>query len=178
MPEGAIRKKRDAGRPRKFAEPSRPITVTLPTRVLRMLQELSPDRARAIARATETAVGAAKEREPMRVEVVEVAPGIGLIIVGPSESLHRIPWLRLAEIAPGRYILTIVPGTAIEIVEVAISDILEDREDMGQSERAMITEILKWIRSLRRAQNITKAELLLVSTRGRRGSRPVDIAGT
>lgn len=166
MSEGAISKKRDAGRPRKFAEPSRPITVTVPTRVLRMLRELNPDRARAIVRATETALGARKERDPMRVEVVEVAPGIGLIIVGPSDSLLRIPWLRLAEIAPGRYILTIVPGTSIETIEVAIGDILEDREDMGRDERAMITEILKWIRTLRRAQNITKAELLLVSTRG------------
>lgn len=152
-----------AGRPRKFAEPSRPITVTLPSRILDLLAELSPDRARAIARATETAVAAAPRRSLMRVDVVEVAPEIGLIVVGPSRQLLQIPWLRLAEIASGRHIITILPGTSVETLELAIGDILDDAGGMVEDERAMLRDLLGWIRTLRRAHHITKAELLFVS---------------
>ena len=42
--------KNRGGRPAKFAEPSRPITVTLPERVLNLLAAVDPDRAKAITR--------------------------------------------------------------------------------------------------------------------------------
>lgn len=160
------------GRPRKFAEPSRPVTVTLPTRILRMLDGVSPDRARAITRVTETALAAAPAGDLMRVEVVEVAPGIGLIIVGRSERLLRLPWLRLAEIAPGRHIITILPGTSIEQLEVAISDILEEIAETDENEGHMLADLLRWIRTLRRSYKITKAELLFVSTQRGRADAP------
>ena len=35
-------KKSSGGRPAKFAEPSRPVTVTLPERILRQLDETEP----------------------------------------------------------------------------------------------------------------------------------------
>lgn len=35
-------KKSSGGRPAKFAEPSRPVTVTLPGRILRQLDETEP----------------------------------------------------------------------------------------------------------------------------------------
>ena len=35
-------KKSTGGRPAKFAEPSRPVTVTLPERILRQLDETEP----------------------------------------------------------------------------------------------------------------------------------------
>ncbi|MBI2838880.1 MAG: hypothetical protein HYX75_11225 [Acidobacteria bacterium] len=152
-----------AGRPRKFAEPSRAVTVTLPVRILEMLTELNRDRARAIARATESALAPATRSSSMRVDVVEVAPEIGLIVVGPSRKLLRIPWLRLAEIAPGRHIITILPGTSIETLELAIGDILDDAVDSEEDEMATLRDLLAWIRTLRRAHHLTKAELLFVS---------------
>ena len=41
--------KHPGGRPAKFAEPSRPVTVTLPERVLQLLAAVDADRAKAIS---------------------------------------------------------------------------------------------------------------------------------
>src|SRR5215471_1223002 len=95
------------GRPAKFSEPSRPVTVTLPERVLGSLARIDADRARAIVKATESVMRKSIEG----VELVEVAPGLGVIVVGPSDFLRKIDWLQLVEIAPARYLLSIPPGT-------------------------------------------------------------------
>jgi hypothetical protein len=44
------------GRPRKFAEPTRPVTVTIPDRTLKQLVHIDKDRAKAIAKAVNMAV--------------------------------------------------------------------------------------------------------------------------
>jgi len=56
---------------------------------------------------TEDALRMAQEGE---VDLVEVAPGAAVIMVGPSRSLRKIPWLKLAELSPRRFLLTIVSG--------------------------------------------------------------------
>ena len=47
------------------------------------------------------------------VDVVEVAPGLGMIVVGPSRYLRKIALVRLVEVAPSRFLLTIPSGTSI-----------------------------------------------------------------
>ena len=46
-------KKNRTGRPAKFAEPSRPVTVTLPERILDLLAAVDSDRAQAIVKTVE-----------------------------------------------------------------------------------------------------------------------------
>ena len=41
------------GRPAKFDEPSRPVTITLPDRILERLEEIDGDRAKAVVKAVE-----------------------------------------------------------------------------------------------------------------------------
>jgi hypothetical protein len=157
------RHKRAGGRPPKFREPRRPITVTLPDRTLRQLASVTPDRARAIVKVTDAAVGSdEKGRKP--VEVVEVSPGMGLIVVGPSRSLKQIPWLRLAEIAPARYLLAVPSGTAIETLEVEVTDLLEGLPVEEEHERQLLTELRSYISKLRRGRKMSKAELLFIET--------------
>src|SRR5262245_21906986 len=98
--------KKPKGRPPKFSESRRPVTVTLPESTLARLTAINPDRARAIVKAVGTAV-AVSGKHQKQVEVVEVSPGVGIILVGPSRYLKRIKWLRLVEVAPMRYLLTI-----------------------------------------------------------------------
>src|SRR5262245_25135497 len=99
-----------SGRPPKFAGPRRPVTVTLPESTLGRLAAIDKDRARAIVKITDAAMP--DDRNPRRqIELVEVAPGLGIIIVGPSRLLQRIEWLRLVEVAPMRFLLAIPPGT-------------------------------------------------------------------
>ena len=151
------------GRPPKFDEPSRRITVTLPNHTLEDLSAISPDRAFAITKATSAAVGRGG-RHVKAVEVVEMIPGHSLIVVGPSPSLSRIPWLSLVEIAPARFLLAIPSGTAVEALEVAIADAIEKLPEADKSERPMLEELHSLISRVRRASIVSKAELLIVKT--------------
>ena len=112
-------KKRAGGRPPKFREARRPITVTLPDRILQKLHSVNPNRCRAIVKCVEAVTG--EGNRPLKpVELVEVAPGKALIVVRPNRSLAKIEWLRLVEVAPARYLLVLPSGTGVEALEVAI----------------------------------------------------------
>ena len=156
-------KKNAGGRPRKFSESSKPITVTLPDRILSMLTLADPDRAKAITKVTEMYLKDGLKKPA--VEVLDVGPGAGLIITGPSLKLGSLPWLRLVEIAPARFIITIASGTPIETLEVGLSDTLDDLKPGEAMDKEILTELLRWVKTLRRGKNVSKAELLLVSTR-------------
>ena len=107
----AARQRLPGGRPPKFDEPRRPVTITLPERTLVRLAAVHTDRATAIVKVVEDALPNGSSGKQL-VEVVRVAPDAAIIVVAPSRSLRRIPWLRLAEISPRRHLLTVVPGTA------------------------------------------------------------------
>jgi hypothetical protein len=153
------------GRPPKFHEPRHPITMTLPERILEQLAEIDPDRSCAVVKVTEAVVGAGKERfKP--VELVEMAPGKSLIVVGPSKVLRKIPGLKIIEIARTRYLLTIPSGTSIEALEVALGDLSYNPElQKNEHENAVLHELLNLIGDQRRAQRLSKAEILIVDSR-------------
>jgi hypothetical protein len=155
-------KKKNAGggRPPKYSESRRPITVTLPERILRDLQSINHDRSRAIVKCVET-IMANGDRSFKPVELIELTPGKALILVGPSSSLKQIEWLRLVEITPLRYLLIIPTGTAVEVLEVTIQDLLRKVEP-NSSESVLLEELLDVISHHRRGRLISKAELLFV----------------
>ena len=151
------------GRTRKFTEASRPITITLPDRVLHTLDALGPDRARAIVRAVDHLHPGHQPEQPP-VELVEVAKDISIIVVGPSARLRKIPNLRLIEVAPSRYLLTLMSGLTTTELEITLADILEDDGLIHAYERKIIAELHKHLRHLRRAGLVTRAEMLFVAT--------------
>ena len=152
---------RGSGRPPKFDGPCRPVTVTLPERTLSGLAAVDRDRARAVVKLVDSALRL-EQPDGRAVEVVEVAPGAAIILVPPSRSLRQIPWLRLAEIKPGRYLLTIAPGTAVATLEVAILDLLEGWPPGDDYERKILEELRQVIGSSRREEKISKFEMLYV----------------
>ena len=80
------------GRPAKFDEPSRPITVTLPERILERLAGIDTDRAKAIVKAVDTVLdgnGAARGA----VGELPIGGGESLLAVADNRFLRRIPWL-------------------------------------------------------------------------------------
>jgi hypothetical protein len=146
-----------SGRPRKFREPSRPITVTLPESVLDRLAALSPDRARAIVKAVEAV--APPPQEP--VELVEAMPGLGMILLGPSARLQSIKWLRLVELSPLRFLLVLPSGTSVDSLEVTLVDLLEGINS-DDPERPMLERLRELIRGARKDGKLSKAELLFL----------------
>lgn len=161
---GTKAKGNSSGRPPKFREPRRPVTMTLPERVLDQLAAIDPDRARAVVKVTEAVTGIDPQHfKP--VELVEMVPGKSLIVVGPSTTLREIPWIKLIEIAPARYLLTIPPGTSIEVLEVALRDLLHHPElPKNERENAVLQEMLNLLGHQRRARRWSKAEILIIDT--------------
>src|SRR5262245_10216148 len=156
--------KQKGGRPPKFQEPRRPITVTLPENILGHLASIDKDRARAIVKATRVAMSL-DEKRTRQVEVVEVAHGIGIILVGPSQLLKKIEGLRLVEVAPLRFLLTVASGTSIDSLELSIVDLLDTARSLDEPEHSMLNDLRHLIRKLRRGAAVSKAEMLFVDTR-------------
>jgi hypothetical protein len=153
-------KKSSGGRPAKFAEPSRPVTVTLPERILRQLDMIGPDRAQAIARLVDAAVP--NEETRPRVEVAKTGTHTGLIVVGPSQRLKKIPFLQLVEIAPTRFLLALERGHDFRSLEIALRDVLDETDANEENEHSLLTELLEHIQRLRKSARVSMAEILFV----------------
>jgi hypothetical protein len=158
------RKIKGGGRPPKFDEPRHPVTMTLPERILDRLAEIDQDRACAVVKVTET-VSETVKGHLKPVELIEVMPGKALIVVGPTDGLKKIPWVKLVEIAPNRYILTVPSGTPVEALEVALRDLYDNPETKKSTfDRTILNELLELISYQRRAQRLSKAEILVIDT--------------
>jgi hypothetical protein len=163
MTNGAREKDLKRGRRPKFAEPRRPITVTLPERTLRRLEAVDPDRAQAIVRLAEHQC-ASRTDNPGEMEVIEISPGCGIILVGPLRTLARIDLLRLVPVAPGRCLLTIPSGAPVESLEMEILDVIEDLRPDEAAERPVLEELRRLLTQQRRKKTILKREFLLIGT--------------
>ncbi len=149
------------GRPRKFSEPSRPITVTLPDRTLRQLTQINNDRAKAIAKAVSMAV-TELDTTSSAAEIIKTGSGVGLVMVGPSRYLKDVSGLRMVEIMPNRHLLTITSGTSPTSVEVELLDIIERVPPHDFAEIGLLTKLAGILRSTRQSSRIKKEEVLLV----------------
>ncbi len=156
-----MNRKGAGGRPRKFKEASRPVTVTLSESALKQLEIINPDRALAIAKAAAMATRAHADSKHL-VEIVEVLKGTGLIIIGPSRALRQIPFLHLVEVAPARYLLALTRGNDSAALEIALHDLLDDLPKDEHNERLLIEQLLAQIRRLRKSRRVSMAEILFV----------------
>ncbi len=148
------------GRPKKFSEASRPVTVTLPDRILKLLAEIDSDRAQAIAKSAEAVAGA--QTKSNMVKIVNIDSDTAIIIVGQNNCLAKISWLKLIEIAPLRYIIAVPTGTEFEKLEIAILDLLEAaRKD--SPDWLLLTELRTVLNHFRRTNKMSKHEILLLS---------------
>ena len=154
--------KHPGGRPPKFAEPSRPVTVTLPERVLQLLTAVDSDRAKAITKLAGTVLN--KNDKPLKpVTTVNIGEGRAIILVNYSEQLNRIPWLRLIEVAPARHLISIRSGTSIESIEVAIQDLLEELPMEKSLDREIMGTLMQILRASRRTKTTLKEEILFIA---------------
>ena len=155
------------GRPAKFAEPSRPVTLTLPDRILDRLAELDEDRARAVVKAVDALPGGGA-RGPFA--ELRVDAGDALLVVPRSRLLAAVPWLTLVEIAPGRNLISLRDGIPVEKLEVTLGDLLESNPDAPEAERRVLRDLLERIRTPRRNHAVRTEQILVV--RGSGGGRP------
>jgi len=150
-----------SGRPRKFAEPSRPVTLTLPVRTLEQIRQLGADRARVVERLVDEA-SSRKASQSGYASVVRMGHHSGLVVVGACRPLASIPGIRLVEIAPGRHLLSVRPGTSPADLELALSDALEDIPTQDASDRDTLTSLSAILKSARRSFRLSREEILIL----------------
>ena len=146
------------GRPRKYAEPSQPVTVTLPSSTLRELHRIDPDRGRAIVKLAR----AASSQQPPLVELVEFAEHAGLVVVGPCAALLKVPFVQLVEVAPLRYLLALSSGHDFHQLEIALGDLLEDPGIALGDDRELIAKLLSYFKNFRKTESMSTAQIVLV----------------
>lgn len=150
------------GRPPKFDEDRTPITVTLPRRILQKIAQVDEDRAKGIVKCVENLFQS--QDDSTQIEIVNISDDTGLIVVGPSKSLKKIPWLTLVEITPMRFLLSVPSGTLIETLEIAIMDLIDDLTPEDTHEMALLLELRQKLRQHRRKDSLSKGEILFVNT--------------
>ncbi len=153
----------NGGRPAKFGEPSRHVTLTLPARVLDRLANIDADRAKAIVKAVEFVLSG--ERNGFgTVGELRVGTGEKLLVVPENRLLRSIPWLTLIEIAPGRSLISLKKGSSVEKLEVTLGDILDSHPDATPAERETIHRLLACLRTPRRNRAIWTEEILVIGS--------------
>ena len=135
--------------------------MTLPLRALETLRSVDPDRSRAVAKLAARAAEEAAGRPA--VEVVEMAPRRGLIVVSNHRALQGVEGLRLVEIAPSRFLITLDRNLSVESLEIRLQDLL-DESAAGSADRAFVAELLALIRRQRRDRTVSKEEILIISS--------------
>jgi hypothetical protein len=154
--------KKGPGRPPKFPEPSRPITVTLPERILRKLQMIDNDRGAAISKAADHFIPDTESQANL-LEIVPINDSNGLIVISYSQILGQLPHVQLIEVSPQRYIISMKPGTSVDSFELALKDIIENEPIKATTELQLLQNLCKILTKIRREQGMQKAEILLVS---------------
>jgi len=168
------------GRPRKFAEPSQLVAVTLPVSALNALRSLHADLAWAIVQLVEQTLG---DREGSRALERQVAPlaelvhlpgGRSLIVVQPKAfaSLVGVSTIPLAD---GRAFLAFDHAAGLSDLEVAVIDRLEQLPP-GNEERVQLDVLRKLLRSWRHDPRLSFRAKQILVVQVRAGSERAAVA--
>jgi hypothetical protein len=164
--------KRGRGRPRKFAAPSRAVTLTLPETVIQRLSNLHEDLSRAVVALAQRQSPAAS-RKPAELLVFGKR---AVITIRPTVSLEKRAGVQLVPLPDGRSLISFDSPKSLAEVELTINDALDDPSLNGEDRKVYegISAILKDARlsknvSLQR-RNIIVLESVTRATTGDDGN--------
>lgn len=163
-PNASARPRR--GRPRKFASPARPVTVTLPEPVLESLRLLDHDIGRAIVRLAQPLVGA----RPHPPAELTTFGRRSVIVVNPSATLEQRTGVDLVHLPDGRALISFGQATTIPQLELVIADALEDPRLSGE-DRVIFESIRDILRDARRSDRVALQSRSIIVIESRRASR-------
>jgi hypothetical protein len=147
------------GRPKKFARPSRPVTVTLPEDTLLRLGAIDADLGRAIVALTERQRVQVSSTRPLA-EVASYGTH-AVIVVTPVKALKRIAGVELVPIGNGRALISLAHPHSIAELELGIRDAL-DRRDLTPLDRRALVSVADLLREARGSRRITLEERMII----------------
>jgi hypothetical protein len=169
----ALRRRR--GRPRKFAAPSRAVTLTLPEAVIAKLSSIHQDLSLAV-------VGLAQRQTPARSRQAAELLVFGkraVITIRPTPSLERRTGVQLVPLPDGRALISFDNPKSLADLELTIDDALEDAT-LSRDDRMVYEGISAILKDARRSKTISllRHNIIMLESTARRistnGSRPSD----
>ena len=155
------------GRPRKFAKPSRAITLTLPVDVITAVRKFDPDLARGIVRLARRL--SVSHEAPARVSVEGARNK--LIVVPPTQALVRHAGVRLVTLLDGRAFIAFENDLSTDDLELRLGDALQDG-GLTPSDRLLFEELVALLSEARRGGGRVRIErqaiLLIESSTAKR----------
>jgi hypothetical protein len=164
----ALRRRR--GRPRKFAAPSRAVTLTLPESVLEELAKIAPDPSLAVVQLAKRQLpGSGKSAAEL------VAFGHRAVIsIKPTATLQQRAGIELVPLPDGRALIMFDQPTTIAELELAIYDALDDPH-LPHDDRHVFEAIGGILREARRADDVSllrRSIIVLESAGAARHAKP------
>jgi hypothetical protein len=151
------------GRPRKFAGPSRPVTLTLPLHVIDALGAVDADLSRAVVRVAQPEL---KRRPHPPAELARFG-NRAIIVVNPSRTLERRTGVGLVPLPDGRALISFDEPTTPAGFELLIADALEDPQ-LPRLDRAIFESIADILKSARRSSDVFLRQSSIIVLEGRR----------
>ena len=141
------------GRPRKFAAPSRAITLTLPETVIDALERVDTDLSRAVARVTQPEV----RKRPRAAAELSAFGSRAVIVVRPTRSLERLIGVLLVPLSDGRALISFDESMTPARLELKLEDALEDPA-LPPHDAEILSGIRELLRDARRSSSVTLTE--------------------
>ena len=149
MATGTSPAPRRRGRPRKFAGPSRAVTLTLPEETLRRLAALDGDVSHAIVRLADTHKGSARKAPAELAAFGRRA----VITIRPTASLERRVGIDLVPLPDGRALISFEQPKTVADWEVMLNDAIEDRA-LSPDDRHVFESIRENLKAARRSNDV------------------------
>jgi hypothetical protein len=157
--------RRPRGRPRKFAAPSRPVTVTLPVDVIDALTAVDADLGRAIVRMAQPRRGRSVTHPPAELATFGRH---AVILVNPSRTLEKRTGVELVPLPDGRALMSFADTTTPAGLELKIADALEDPA-LPRADRLVFEGIAQILKSARRSNEVVLRQRSIIVLEGKSG---------
>ena len=155
------------GRPRKYAAPSRAVTLTLPEHVIATLTAGEPDLGRAIVRLAPSST----KRAPSRPAELCHFGSHAVIVISPTRTLEKLAGVELVPLPDGRALIAFPPSRTAADLELLLEDALEG-PSLSRADRSIFESVLEVIREARRSGEVSLVQRSIIVFETRRPSTP------
>ena len=163
MPQVEVRR----GRPRKFAVPSRAVTLTLPEHIIDALGTVDSDLGRAVVRVTERTRTRTRRRPPAPAAELTHFGRHAVIVVSPTRTLSERTGVELVPLPDGRALIAFPREKTIAEIELRLKDALE-QPGLSAVDEATFRSILEILRDARRSAEVTLLQRSIIVLEARR----------
>jgi hypothetical protein len=157
------------GRPRKFMQPSRAVTLTLPENVIAALEAVDNDLSRAVVRVSQREM----TKRPHPAAELAVFGRFAVIVVNPTRTLEQRTGVLLVPLSDGRALISFDETMTAARLELKIEDELEDRA-LPSEDALVFASIRELLRETRRSKSVslTQRNIIVLEFTGRKTKRP------